>query len=244
MSTQTETSGELSPSLAVTHLLLASAGRGLLIDALGVVLDRADIDVLVPPVHSLDDALAACAGALEPDVLLVDVDGAEPSDIIEFLSRVKRACRTTRVLLLVTPGTEHDILLVEYVEAGADGFLHRAAHIDDVVAAVRSAANGETVISRDAFVDLLRRAGNEREAARRAARLMGTLTPREFEILRFVADGAANEEIADRLQISVRTVATHVQNVFRKLEVHSRVQAIALLNRTGLLSELGLQPTA
>jgi DNA-binding NarL/FixJ family response regulator len=180
-------------------------------------------------------------GALDPDVLLMDVDGASPSNVIEFLGKVKRSCRATAILLLVNPATEHDVLLVEYIEAGADGFLHRAAQIDDVVAAIQSAAGGETVIARDTFVDLIRRVGSEREAARRAGRLLRTLTPREFEILRFLADGSGNEEIADRLQISVRTVATHVQNVFRKLDVHSRIQAIALLNRTGVLSELDLQ---
>jgi DNA-binding NarL/FixJ family response regulator len=227
-----------------TRVVLASAGRGLLVDALGVVLsERGEIDVVTSPVHTLDDAVAACTGAPNAEVLLLDVDGASPPNLIEFLGKVKRSCRGTRIVLLVNPATEHDILLLEYVEAGADGFLHRAEQIDDVVAGIRSAANGEAVVSRDTFVELLRRAGNERETARRAAHLLRTLTPREFEILRVIVEGLRNEEIAERLQISVRTVATHVQNVFRKLEVHSRVQAIAQLNRTGVLSELDLQST-
>lgn len=241
VSTQVRTSEGHAHPLAATRVVLASAGRGLLVDALGVVMEqRPDIDLLTRPVHSLDDAVAACTGALEPEVLLMDVDGASPSAIIEFLRKVRRSCRATRIVLLVNPATEHDVLLVEYVEAGADGFLHRSVHIDDVVAAIQGAANGETVISRDTFVDLLRRAGSEREAARRAARLLRTMTPREFEVLRFVAEGLRNEEIAERLRISIRTVTTHVQNVFRKLEVHSRIQAVALLNRTGVLSELDL----
>jgi DNA-binding NarL/FixJ family response regulator len=215
------------------------------VDALGVVLShRADIDLIAAPAHTLDAAAGACAGVPNPDVLLLDVDGASPPNLIEFLGKVKRSCRGTRIVLLVNPATEHDIMLLEYVEAGADGFLNRAEKIDDVVAGIRSTANGETVISRDTFVDLLRRTGNEREVARRAARLLRTLTPREFEILRFIVEGLRNDEIAERLQISARTVATHVQNVFRKLEVHSRVQAIAQLNRTGVLSELDQQSTA
>jgi DNA-binding NarL/FixJ family response regulator len=215
------------------------------VDALAVVLShRPDIDLVAAPVHTLDAAVGACAGATNPDVVLVDVDGASPPNLIEFLSRVKRSCHDSRIILLLDAATEHDILLLDYVEAGADGFLHRAENIDDVVAGIQSAANGETVISRDTFVDLLRRAGHEREVARRATRTLRTLTPREFEILRFIVEGLRNEEIAERLHISVRTVATHVQNVFRKLEVHSRVQVIAQLNRTGVLGELDLQSTA
>jgi DNA-binding NarL/FixJ family response regulator len=241
---QVRTSEGHAPPLAPARVVLASAGRGLLVDALGVVIEqRPDVDLLTAPVHSLDDAVAACTGPLTPDVLLMDVDGASPSAVIEFLLRVRRSCRSTRIVLLVDPTTEHDVLLVEYVEAGVDGFLHRAGHIDDVLAAIQSAANGETVISRDTFVDLLRRAGSERDAARRAAGLLRTITPREFDILRFIAEGLRNEEIAERLNISVRTVTTHVQNVFRKLEVHSRIQAIALLNRTGVLSELDPRST-
>jgi DNA-binding NarL/FixJ family response regulator len=232
-------------TVPATRLVLASAGRGLLVDALGLVLaQRVDMELLSTPVHTLEAAVAACAGPRQPDVLVLDVDGVSPSRVIEFLRNTGRSCRSTRVLLLVSPGSEHDVLLVEYVEAGAGGFLHRDAHVDDVVAGIRGAASGETVIDPETFVGLLRRAGDEREAARFAARVLRTLTPREFEILRYLVDGAGNDEIAARLQISVRTVATHVQNVFRKLQVHSRIQAVAVLNRTGLREELDMQSSA
>jgi DNA-binding NarL/FixJ family response regulator len=237
--------GDATEVLPVLRVVLASAARGLLVDALGVVLaQHDDMELIAAPAHTLDDALAECLEKHRADVLLLDVDGASPSRVIEFLRKAKRACRATRILLLVNPGTEHDVLLIEYVEAGAAGFLHRGAQLDDVVTAIRGAAQGDTVIDRDIFVDVLRRAGHERDTARQAARVLRTLTPREFEILRVIVDGLSNEEIAARLQISVRTVATHVQNVFRKLQVHSRVQAIAVLNRTGLLETLDLRSTA
>jgi DNA-binding NarL/FixJ family response regulator len=236
--------GDGTEVLPVPRVILASVARGLLVDALGVVVaQREDIELVADPVHTLDDALAECLEDDRADVLVLDVDGASPSRVIEFLRKAK-SCRATRILLLVNPGTEHDVLLIEYVEAGAAGFLHRGAQLDDVVAGIRAAAQGDTVIDRDIFVDVLRRAGHERDAARHAARVLRTLTPREFEILRLIVDGLSNDEIAVRLQISVRTVATHVQNVFRKLQVHSRVQAIAVLNRTGLLETLDLRSTA
>jgi DNA-binding NarL/FixJ family response regulator len=223
------------------RVILASGARGLLVDALGVVLEqRDDVELIADPVHSMDEAVDACVDAPLGAVLVLDTDGSSPSKVIEFLRMVRGSCDGTKVLLLLTPGTEHDVLVIEYVEAGADGFVHRASDIGGVVAAIRAAAIGETVIDRDTFVDLLRRAGNEREAARRAAHLLRTLTPREFEILHLVTDGSGNDDIGGQLGISARTVATHVQNIFRKLEVHSRLQAIALLNRTGVLDEMDL----
>jgi DNA-binding NarL/FixJ family response regulator len=227
------------------RLVLASAGRGLLVDALALVLGpRPDIDLVCEPVHTLSAAVAACSGPLPADVLVLDVDGASPSRVIEFLRTATRSCRSTRLLLLVGPGTEHEVLLVEYLEAGAAGFLHRAAHVDDVIAGIHEAASGETVIDPAAFIGLLRRAHEERESARSAAHLLRTLTPREFEILGYVVEGLGNDEIGARLHISTRTVATHVQNLFRKLDVHSRVQALVLLNRSSLRDGLDQESSA
>jgi DNA-binding NarL/FixJ family response regulator len=200
------------------------------------------VELVADPVHTLDHAVVLCSEASHPDVFVLDVDGGSPSLVIEFLRRVDRSSTGTRVLLILDPDTKRDALLVEYVEAGARGFVDRAGDVNDVVSAVLAAAEGDMFIDPVCLVDLLRRSNEEREAARDAARLLRALTPREFEILRLVVDGLRNDDIARLLHISMRTVATHVQNVFRKLEVHSRIQAVAELNRAGILDEL--RPTA
>jgi len=208
----------------------------LLADALGRALrldDAFDFDHTERVVHGADASARICE-SVRPDVLLLDPDGEPPTATFGVLRRVKAVSPDTKILLLV-PSRNEDALTVDYIEAGADGFVDRAESFDDVVNRLRAAAAGATVISQGEVVGVLRKAAREREVTRRVAERLRALTDRELEILRLIGDGLSNDDIAASLHISAHTVATHIQNLFRKMDVHSRAQAVAVANKTGSL---------
>lgn len=112
------------------------------------------------------------------------------------------------------------------VEAGAAGVLHKSADVDEIISAVRTLADGKTLISPEEIVTLLRLAGHNREQEREAQSGIERLTPRELQVLQALAEGLSNKEIAERLHVSVDTERTHMMNILTKLGVHSRLQAL------------------
>jgi len=215
-------------------LLLASSGRKLLVEALARVLRETGGFVLIAdPVHEHGESLRVCSGR-RPDLFVFDIDGASPSDIVRLVGDVKRRSPRTKVFLIVGSRSDEDMVLLDYVDAGAEGFLDRTEDLPELQAALRAGAEGELVVSYQNLASLLRTAARERGTLRRRTELLRSLTPREIEILGLMVEGLSNEHIAQTLHISVRTVASHAQNLFRKLDVHSRLEAVALANRTGL----------
>jgi len=124
-----------------------------------------------------------------------------------------------------------DRLLVEAVEAGASGFLSKDEAAEEVLAAVKSAADGEVLIDPATLTRLLAQVAREREEQRDAMALLDDLTDREREILSLLAGGVRNDEIAQKLFISPQTVQTHVRNILGKLRVHSKLEAVAFAVR-------------
>ena len=224
-----------TPGRGRYSLVLASIRRPLLVQALGRALqsDEAfDFEHAEHVVHGSDASERIC-GDVHPDLFLLDVDGGSPTSTVAILRRVKSASPGTRILLLVASRDEGG-LFVDYIEAGADGFVDRAAPFEEVATQVRAAAAGATAISEHELVDVLRRAAGEREAMRRTADGLRSLTDRELEILQLINEGLGNDEIATSLHISAHTVASHVQNLYRKLNVHSRAAAIVAANKIGV----------
>jgi DNA-binding NarL/FixJ family response regulator len=216
-------------------LVLASTGRRLLVDALGWALqldDAFDFKHAEHVVHGPDMPAMICE-SVRPDVLLLDVDGGSPTSTIAVLRRVKAASPDTRILLLV-PSRKESGLFVEYIEAGADGFIDYSAALEEVATRVWAAGAGATAASDRELVDVLRKAAGERDATTRTATGFRSLTDRELEILRLIGDGLGNDDIAASLHISAHTVASHIQNLYRKMDVHSRAAAIAATNKIGL----------
>jgi DNA-binding NarL/FixJ family response regulator len=129
--------------------------------------------------------------------------------------------------------TAHDDerLLVEAVEAGASAFLGKDEPADQVLAAAKAAAEGDVLIDPSTLARLLHQVTKERQERREVLARFSTLTDREWEILRNVAEGRRNDDIASSLYISPQTVQTHVRNVLGKLEVHSKLEAVALAVR-------------
>ena len=119
------------------------------------------------------------------------------------------------------------------VEAGAAGVLHKSADVDVILDATRRLGEGETLFSQDELVELLRLAGQNREEELEARVSIEQITPREREVLRSLAEGLSNKEIAAKLHMSVDTERTHMMNILNKLGVHSRIQALLFAARHG-----------
>ena len=121
------------------------------------------------------------------------------------------------------------------VEAGAAGVLHKSADLEEILDATRRLAAGETLFSPEELVELLRLAGQSREEEREARASIEQLTSREMEVLKALAKGLSNKEIAESLHMSVDTERTHMMNILNKLGVHSRLQALLFAARYGLI---------
>jgi DNA-binding NarL/FixJ family response regulator len=171
------------------------------------------------------DALAIAVDQ-RPDVILMDYvlpDANGATAAREILARLPDA------KILILTGSEDSTALTAAVEAGCVGYLEKTSALDKLVAAVHAAAAGEVVLSPD---DLGRVATRRDAAGVGAARL----TPRELEILDLLGEGLSNQAIADRLTLSINTVRTHVQTVLTKLSAHSKLEAVAIATRKGLLT--------
>jgi two-component system, NarL family, nitrate/nitrite response regulator NarL len=133
----------------------------------------------------------------------------------------------TRVVILTGASTSDAIY--EAVTLGAAGFLTKQATIDEICSAIVAAASGNTVLAPAV------QAGLVGEVRARELGERNTLTARELEVLRLIAEGLTSPQIAERLQIRPSTVKTHVQNLFEKLGVSDRAAAVATGMRRGLV---------
>lgn len=121
------------------------------------------------------------------------------------------------------------------VEAGAAGVLHKSADVDVILDATRRLDEGDTLLSEEELIALLRLAGQNRDEEVEARASIEQITPREREVLQALAEGLSNKEIAAKLHMSVDTERTHIMNILNKLGVHSRIQALVFATRHGLV---------
>jgi len=163
---------------------------------------------------------ARLAKELLPNVAIIDV--AMPVvNVIEAAKQIKAACPATATLMISAYGYESYILAS--LEAGAAGYLLKSVSLRDLTSAIRSVHAGKGVFDLKAASKILRRLSPEKGNGGGG---LGKLHPRELEVLKLVAKGMSNKEIAAELSISERTVQTHLTNIFRKLEVGSRTEAV------------------
>lgn len=163
------------------------------------------------------------ASDLAPDVVLLDM-ALPVLNGIEATQRLRRLTPTPVVLLLSAYDDEDYVHAA--LEAGASGYLLKTAHAVDVIAAIHAAARGEVVLSPTVARKLIAR-GRDRDRQ--------LLSDREMEVLRLVARGTHNHEIAQLLALSTRTVEGHLTSIFDKLGVGSRTEAIVQAAARGLL---------
>jgi DNA-binding NarL/FixJ family response regulator len=178
------------------------------------------------------------ARRLGPDVVLMDVrmpvlDGLEATRRLVGPAGSGPAGSGPRVLILTT--FDLDDYVYEALRAGASGFLLKDAPAADLVAAVRVVAAGEALLAPSVTRRLIAEfAARPRPASARPVSL-GALTPRETEVLRLIARGRSNTEIAADLVVAEQTVKTHVGRILAKLDLRDRAQAVVLAYESGLV---------
>ena len=180
---------------------------------------------------SVAEAVAA-AGQTRPDVILMDYrlpdgDGTVAATAIR--------AQQSEVAILFLSADSTDEHMLRAVEAGASGYISKEAEVDVLVDAIQRAADGEFLLPPAVMSRLLRRQAENRRLEEEQERFERDLTPREREILRLMASGEDNQEIADHLNIAYGTVRTHVRSLLEKLDSRSRLQAVVVARERHLV---------
>ena len=170
----------------------------------------------------------ALARELHPDVVVMDI--AMPRlNGLEATRRIVAECPGSKVLVLTAhEDTEHVISLLE---AGAVGYLPKTVSLNELLEAIRATSRGESVLPPSVASVVVRYLSGARERATEK-----DLTPREMEVLRLLAQGLTNYQIARQLGLSVRTVEAHLTHIYTKLNVGSRTEAALLAQRKGWIA--------
>jgi two-component system, NarL family, response regulator LiaR len=185
--------------------------------------------LVVGEASSGEEALAALESWL-PDVLVMDLLMPGGIDGIETTQRARALSPHTQVVVLTS--APEDERVVAALRAGALGYVRKDADPQTLLEAVRAAARGRTLLDPSVAAALLTEVTREQTRARLGA----ALTEREREVLRLLAHGRTNREIADGLVVSDETVKTHVGNILSKLHLAHRAQAIIYALKSGLIS--------
>lgn len=165
------------------------------------------------------EAVEALKG-LKPKIVLMDLNMPELNGI-EATKLIKLSNPEISVIMLTVSDTE--ISLSETLKAGATGYLLKDSTPDELYNAIRHVANGGALVQEDLMMKLL---GEFKKLNEQSGNVQNILTHREVEVLKLVAEGNANKLIGEKLFISEKTVKNHLHNVYEKLEVKDRVQAI------------------
>jgi two-component system response regulator DevR len=171
------------------------------------------------------------APQLRPDVMLVDIT-LPGTDGIQLVRELAPRLPETRFVMLTVSTSERDML--EAMDNGASGFLTKDLTPEALLRAVRGAHSGDLAMNRRMAARLVSRLvdGNHRAFVDREDQSLSTLSLREREVLRFLADGLTDREIGETLTISTRTVETHVSSVLHKMGVRNRAEAASRYRET------------
>ncbi|TML38658.1 MAG: response regulator transcription factor [Actinobacteria bacterium] len=197
-----------------------------------VVLGTEDGIEVVGEAENGEEAVAK-SEELAPDVVLMDVRMPKVNGI-DAARTIRGIAPTTKILMLTVSDEEDD--LYEAIKAGANGYLLKEISVEEVAEAIRAVVQGQSLISPSMASKLLTEFNTLVKKAEEKQQFPApALTSRELEVLRLVAKGMSNREIADQLYISENTVKNHVRNILEKLHLHSRMQAVMYAVREQLI---------
>jgi len=210
--------------LIVDDQALVRAGFRMILEA------QPDIEV----VGEAENGLAAIEAArgLRPDVVLMDIR-MPGLDGIEATRRLTAMGLDAHVVILTT--YDLDEYVFDALAAGATGFLLKHVPPEELVHGVRIAAGGESLLAPSVTRRLIEEFARQRSPVQASSKAMDSLTDREREVLKLLARGLSNLEIASELHVGEATVKTHVAHVLDKLELRDRVQAVILAYEVGLI---------
>ena len=210
--------------LIVDDQALVRAGFRMILEA------QPDIEV----VGEAENGLAAIEAArgLRPDVVLMDIR-MPGLDGIESTRRLTAMGLDAHVVILTT--YDLDEYVFDALAAGATGFLLKHVPPEELVHGVRIAAGGESLLAPSVTRRLIEEFARQRSPVQASSKAMDSLTDREREVLKLLARGLSNLEIASELHVGEATVKTHVAHVLDKLELRDRVQAVILAYEVGLI---------
>jgi DNA-binding NarL/FixJ family response regulator len=181
--------------------------------------------------RSAEEALERIPEQL-PDVVLMDLRLPGMTGT-EAIRRLKLLAPSVRILVISGSAEDRDV--IEAILAGACGYILKSSPVEQITVGIHAAANGGSILSPAVASQLLDHVRENAPLLKVAAEPVGQLTPRELEVLRLMATGMENSEIARELVISTRTARNHVASILEKLQMHNRIQAAVYAVRHGMV---------
>jgi DNA-binding NarL/FixJ family response regulator len=172
------------------------------------------------------------ASELAPDVVVMDLNMPGLTGV-ETTRKLSGVAPLTRVVVLTISADDEDVM--DAVMAGACGYLLKDSSIQDLIVGIRAAAAGESLISPQIAAKVLRRLRSQSSNEDAAETIRAELSDREIEVLKLIANGKDNAQIARELFISPKTVKNHISNILMKLQIDNRIQAAVYAVRSGIV---------
>ena len=172
------------------------------------------------------------ASDLAPDVVIMDLNMPGAGGV-ETTRRLSSLAPLSRVVVLTISADDDDVM--NAVMAGACGYLLKDSSIQDLIAGIRAASEGESLISPQIAAKVLQRLRAQSKDADAAETIRAELSDRELEVLKLIANGKDNAQIARELFISPKTVKNHISNILMKLQIENRIQAAVYAVRSGIV---------